>query len=348
MEYVKFVICGVSLMGMLSCQSLKSTMDIRGLGDYAQSLEAQLQAHPPVVHPLGPSPAAVPQAAMSASPIERQPLNRWKLSVPNQVIIGEELTFPAPEGSALGPSYFYYFHPEHTQGSKVILWAPGFGVSDLAFLFIKRFFRIELELGWDVLVWVPPYHLERQAPGKKSGEGLISSNLDDLVANMGASVRELDMALGWLKQNGYERIGAWGGSFGAANLLLLAQDTELDHLAVMIPLLDWNTIWASSPFAGIQKQFESAGIPAAEVESVLAAISPRYARPPEIKTDRIQVLIADYDQLTPLSITNEYVGRLGSQGGPLPQVYHFRESHSTILMNGGVYRAYREFLQAMK
>jgi len=247
-------------MSFLSCQSLKSNIDRRGLADYARSLEHQLQLQrptvsvhddkedSPIVHALldfqNILHADLKDRAMM-KPIVRQSLQRWKLSVPQQTIIGERLIFSAPERSSLGPSYFYYFHPENSQPAKAILWAPGFGVSDLAFFFIQRFFRIGLESGWAVLVWVPPFHLERQLPGKKSGEGLITPDLDALVDNMAASVQELQQGLFWLRQQGYQRIGAWGGSLGAANLLLLAQETELDHLAVMIPLLDWNTIWAS-------------------------------------------------------------------------------------------------------
>lgn len=355
MNYMSILMFGASIMGLFSCQTLKSHMDLRGLRDYARSLENQLKERVPHISAEGSEiysrsvvGAARPQTESKNFIVERQPLDRWTVSVPHLTVVGERLTFPAEEGSALGQSYFYYFHPENTHYSKAILWAPGFGVSDFAFFFIKRFFQIELELGWSVLVWVPPFHLERQIRGKDAGEGLISPDLNALVADIETSVKELDQAFLWLTQSGYERIGAWGGSFGAANLLLLAQNRAFDHLTVMIPLLDWNTLWASSPFMGIQNQFASAGIPAERVASVLASVSPRYGAPPKIQADRIQFLIADYDQLTPLAVTSEYLGRLGPPEGPGPQVYRFKESHSTILINSGVYRAYREFLQAMQ
>ena len=352
---MKILICGVSLMGLWSCQSFKANMDLNGLDDYARSLEAELQVHPPRVsaQPLpdvgsrglhSPVPAELPLDL----PLERRPLQRWKLSVPHMNVVGELLSFPPVGGASLGPSYFYYFHPEGKPFTKAILWAPGFGVSDLAFLFIKRFFRTELESGWAVLVWVPPFHLERRIPGKAPGAGLISPDLNILVANMNAALEELHRGYGWLKSQGYGRIGAWGGSFGAANLLRLAQDVDLDHLAVMIPLLDWNTIWASRPFTEIRREFQAAGIGSAQVESMLASISPRYARGPNIPPERIAFLIADYDQLTPLDITNGYMQGFAKPDGLKPVVWYFKESHSTILMNGAVYRAYGEFLRSMR
>ncbi|WP_304221354.1 S9 family peptidase [Gracilinema caldarium] len=332
---------------------MKANIDVRGLKDYARSIELMLGREQSLVPILDNTEEPENQAYEPNSrtiqndmkPAERQPLKRWKLSLSGKQVLGERLKFPAPQGYPLGDSYFYYFHTRREGPMKVILWAPGFGVSDLAFLFIKEFFRIELSSGWDVLVWIPPYHLDRQMPGKKAGEGLITPDLMSFRNNMNNAVHELALGLSWLKKEGYERIGAWGGSFGAASLLLLSQQEDFDHIVLMIPLIDWNTIWDSLPFSGIRQQFESKGVDPQTVASVFASVSPRYAKYPQIPSDRILFLLADYDQLTPLDVSESYIASLGFGDNQEPVVRRFKESHSTILLNRGVYKEYQKFLE---
>ncbi|MCA1949162.1 MAG: hypothetical protein LDL24_01205 [Treponema sp.] len=324
---------------------MKANLDMKGLKDYARSIELMLDREQSLLPVFENSKEPEKQAQNDMDPAERQPLTRWKLSLSGKPVFGERLKFPAPQVSPLGDSYFYYFHAHREGAKKAILWAPGFGVSDLAFLFIKEFFRIELASGWDVLVWIPPYHLDRQMPGKKAGEGLITPDLINFRTNMNSAVHELGLGLSWLRKKGYERIGAWGGSFGAASLLLLSQHEDFDHMALMIPLIDWNTIWDSRPFLGIRQQFTSKGVDLQTVASVFASVSPRYAKLPKIPSDRILFLLADYDQLTPLDVSESYVASLGFSGTQGPIVRRFKESHSTILLNREVYEEYRKFLE---
>lgn len=326
---------------------------MKGLKDYARSIELMMkeeQFRAPVLDNLIRSEQQVREphdraTLDDAEPVERLPLTRWKLSLYGKPVMGEYLRFSAPQGPLLGDSFFYYFHSQKDGPKKVILWAPGFGVSDFAFLFIKEFFRIELASGWDVLVWIPPYHLDRQMPGKKVGEGLITPDLMSFRTNMTSAVHELGLGLSWLKREGYKRIGAWGGSFGAASLLLLSQQETFDHMALMIPLIDWNTIWDSLPFIEIRQQFESRGVDPHTIASVFASVSPRYVKLPKIPSDRILFLLADYDQLTPLEVSESYAASLGFGGNQNPEVRRFKESHSTILLNRGVYKEYRKFLE---
>ena len=288
--------------------------------------------------------------AASVDSIMTEPFDRWKLqpSASGGPVAGERLSFISPLPRKDGwdtRGYFYYFHRKNQSSSRAILFAPGFGVSDFAFNFIRKFFEKELSLGWSVLVWVPPYHLERLKPKEKPGQGIVTEDPRDLLTAVSTSVDELALGVQWLQARGITKIGAWGGSFGASVLLLYAQTYPFDHISVMIPLVDWRTLWESKELARFRSSLLGSGYTDESLNRAFSLISPDGAGRPESKLqtpgNRIQFLAGAYDQLTPEPVVSSYAKSLGAE------IERFNESHSSILLNGDVYRAYGNFLGRM-
>jgi hypothetical protein len=331
-----------------SCIRLKTTLDKRGLHDIEQYLQKNTtkRASPDSLLTFLNSFHISSKPLISSDSIVIKPFRRWKIrsSKAGGAVTAKFLSFPSTiirDNGMPDTAYFYLFHREPLTNGKAILWAPGFGVSDFAFHFIRKFFEEELAQGWAVLVWVPPYHLERKNPGAEAGDGLITVNPQDLLENVSASVRELATGAAWLKTQGVTRIGAWGGSFGAANLLLMSETFEFDHMSLMIPLVNWRTLWGSSTLEQTRLLFTSRGYSDALMKTSLSAISP-VGRIPRTKAERIQLLYARYDQLTSETTIFEYGRSLGAV-----EFHGFDESHGTILLNSGVYHSYADFLHRM-
>jgi len=339
------------LVSASSCVSLKTSLDRQGLRDIAAVLAEGPEIPDPeiiqsYVESCVDSSAQELGNQFNPASMEREPFTRWKLSDRNAggPVFAERLSFGTtlelPDGS-LDTGYFYLFHRKPLAGGKAILWAPGFGVSDFAFNFIHTFIETALSQGWAVLVWVPPYHLERMQQGKKAGEGMISTDLRSLLSAMRSSQLELAAGIAWLEAQGITRIGAWGGSFGAANLLMLGEAYQFDHLSLMIPLIDWQSVWQSTSLSTAHTRFAKAGYSEKLIAGVLGTISPK-GHIPLTPPDRIQFLYARHDQVSPEQLVLDYAASLGQT-----EVHAFNESHGTILLNPRVYRAYGEFLERM-
>ncbi|HUW69126.1 MAG TPA: hypothetical protein VMX33_02735 [bacterium] len=358
------VVLAIIAFSVLSCASFKKSLDTGGLSDLASQVIEDGTAN-------GSSRAGQADlekylAARDSSSaahyrlVSREPFDRWKPAMHGDRVVGERLRFradldasiPGPLGtrtSSMTDSYFYFFHGAAWSGQKAIVWAPGFGVSDFAFVFIRRLIEMELSRGWAVLVWVPPFHLERQNQGKRAGQGLMTLDPRDLLGSVLDSTAELANGVNWLRSQGVTRIGGWGGSFGAASLLLLARSYQFDHITLMIPLLDWTTLWQNAALAPLRQALLSAGYDEDILHRAFMTISPFWHT---LLTDphRVQILYARYDQLTPEHITLAYADKLRAESSLAdsgPVVDGYAESHGTILLCGGMYRAYGEFLDGI-
>lgn len=342
-------------VALSGCATFKKSLDTGGLSDIAK----QVLAEEPSGGPKGSGPDALAEFLAGQSPervrgsytlVSREPFDRWKPAVHGGQVSGELLRFKLDSGFAAASvktdSYFYFFRPPHWSGEKAILWAPGFGVSDLAFVLIRRLFEMELARGWAVLVWVPPFHLERQTKGKKAGDGLVTLDPRDLIGAVEASSDELANGFAWLQSQGVARIGGWGGSFGAASLMLVDERYRLDHLALMIPLVDWTTLWAHPSLSPLREALHAAGYTDGMVDAAFRTISPVW-HTLQTEPGRVQILYARYDQLTPERVTQDYAAKLAQAApgaGDGPDVRGYAESHATILLRPAMYRAYGEFL----
>ncbi|NQU63322.1 MAG: hypothetical protein HQ517_03415 [SAR324 cluster bacterium] len=194
------------------------------------------------------------------SRIKKKPLTHWLL---DDIPIQQELSFPSTLKRKNGDpdtAIFYLYSNTGLRRQKVILWIPGFGVSDLAFRFIKTFFINELNAGYSVLFYNIPYHLNRIEDGDEMGEGVFTSNNQKNLELVKHVQYEMRTAVNYLNSENVKSISGWGGSVGAAYLWLASETIHFDHMTLMIPIVDWTTIIFHEHMQEVVKRMNSAGV----------------------------------------------------------------------------------------
>ncbi|MCB9650527.1 MAG: hypothetical protein H6730_28645 [Deltaproteobacteria bacterium] len=328
---------GLAGVGVSSCASVKVWMDRRGLADYSELILRDFdadQARPPPPEP--------PRGSTGPVAVKAARLETWNLDAAS---IQEKLTFPArvtrPDGTR-DEAIFYLYGNRDLEGADVILWVPGFGVSDFAFRFIKDFFINELEAGYTVVFYDIPFHLDRAQEGKAPGEGLVTGNNARNIELVEQIVDELGIMIEHLKARKVRSISGWGGSIGAAYLWLASARYELDHMTLMIPLVDWSTLIFHDELAPVRAKMNAAGVSDDELRRIYAAVSPIEV-PTKVEASRIQLLYARLDQFTPEATTKAFAAKWG-----ITDVHGYDESHASILTDSAMFEDNRRFIERMR
>jgi hypothetical protein len=167
--------------------------------------------------------------------------------------------------------------------------------------------------GLDVALAVLPFHAVRGGEGSPSFPGS-----DPRVTNEGfrQTVLDLRALASFLRDRGSEAVGAMGMSLGGYATSLLG--TVCDDLAFAVPIIPLASIAevarATGRFVGTPEeqrlQFEG-------LEAVHRAVSP-FARPSRIASDRVLVLAAVGDKITPLV----HARRLADHFGAPLETFH--------------------------
>ena len=278
--------------------------------------------------------------------IEVSPLNRWKVDHPlGYKLIMEKITFPSLIKHKRGNdrAVFYSYRAAPFRGRRVILWVPGMGVSDLAFRFIKRFFYQELRRDYDIVFYVPPYHMERTEDGRDNGEGFFTADTGRNIRVILHAVRELRTISHYLKDRGVKSIGGWGGSIGASMLLLTAQMVDLDHLCIMIPIINWETVTLENTYMKkVVSRYEREGFSVEILMKAYGLINPINYQI-SVKPERVHIMYAEYDQLSPESAILSYARK-----NKIMKIAAYRRSHATILLSDRLYEDCGMFLDSLK
>ena len=185
-----------------------------------------------------------------------------------------------------------------------------------------------------------PGHLERVKAGEKDGEALLSVDPAINLRTVTVVLSELEGGLRLMRERGVSRFAAWGGSMGAAFLLLLAEKENFEHMTLMIPVLDWNSVIGSPPMEHVREELAAEGYSKELVHRAYAAIS-AVDRSPCLPRTRTLIQYARFDALTPESLVLAFATRYGLK------TEGYRESHSTILLDRSLYEGYESFLDAM-
>src|SRR5512133_226333 len=102
--------------------------------------------------------------------------------------------------------------------------------------------RLLARQGLDVWTLVPPRHLDRAAPGVRSGEGFVSPDLTSLAAAVEQLVVEVRLLLAMARRRGGEVVLV-GLSLGALAAALAAEGPEAaDAVALVAPPADLATV----------------------------------------------------------------------------------------------------------
>jgi len=343
---VIFLLCLLTLL-LGGCSFAQKQLDISGLKDLA----AEITATPPAGTPEAlRSFIAAASLAKNTEPASSvyfsiSQLAKWHLEHPSgEKLIMEKISFPSgiKQRDGFDKAVFYIYRTGELKDKKIVLWVPGAGVSDFAFRFIKHFFTEALLRHYNIVFYVPPYHLERTAAGQNNGEGFFTSDHERNISLLLNSVRELRTMISYLKGKGVSKIGGWGGSIGATMLLLTEQIEEFDHLNIMIPVVDFGTmIFKNSYLSEAVNFFARAGFSEKLLTQAYGIVNPvNYQL--NMNPDRVQIMYAEYDLLTPKAAMVEF-----SEKRNIKRIIAYPRSHATILLTRSLYKDYGLFLDAV-
>ena len=347
-KYISLSFVCVLAFCLCGCSYIQKRMDISGLNELAADIAPDARTCSPEKLRAFTGTLSLKKDTEPSSDVRFtvSPLTKWHMKHPSGGrLIMEKVTFPSLIKHRNGPDMaaFYIYRTGELKNKKVILWIPGAGVSDLAFHFIKHFFLEGLIRDYDIVFYVPPYHMERTEPEQKNGAGLFTSNPERNISVLLNSVRELRTIISYLKQNGVTRIGGWGGSIGATTLLLTEQTEEFDHINIMIPVINLETVVLKNDhMREALAQFAKAGFSEALLEQAYAVVNPaRYGL--KVDPNRVQIMYAEYDQLTPVGSMLTYAGE-----NKIKKLIAYPRSHATILLTGRLYNDYGLFLDSLE
>ena len=343
-KYISIPLACILAFCLCSCSYVQKRMDISGLNDLAEDITPDKNTGSPEKLQAFVNTLSLKKDTEPSSDIRFtiSPLEKWHMEHPSgDKLIMEKITFPSliKHQKGADTATFYIYRKGELKDKKVILWVPGAGVSDLAFHFIKHFFLEGLVRNYNIVFYVPPYHLERTEAGKNNGDGLFMSNPERNISVLLNSVRELRTMISYLKSNGVTKIGGWGGSIGATILLLAEQIEEFDHINIMIPVINLETVVFKNDYmCDAVAQFEKAGFSENLLERAYGIVNPIKYR---LKVDptRVQIMYAEYDQLTPVSAMLKY-----AQENKINKLIAYPRSHTTILLTSRLYDDYGLFL----
>ncbi|MEE9910960.1 MAG: hypothetical protein K4571_04475 [Deltaproteobacteria bacterium] len=346
--YLFIMFLGLLVLNLCSCGYLQKRLDIAGLAELADDITPDADTGSPeklqaFVEPLSLRKDTEPDPN---PPFTVGPLNKWPMKLPQGgKLIMEKISFPSQIRKENGKdrAVFYIYRTGELKDKKVILWVPGAGVSDFAFHFIKCFFLEALTRNYNIVFYVPPYHLERKEAGKKNGEGLLMPDHKRNVSVLLDAVRELRTMISYLRSNGVTKVGGWGGSIGATMLLLTEQMEEFDHLNIMIPVIDFDTvIFKNRQMSDTVAQFRKAGFSEDLLKQAYGIVNP-INYPLKIDPGRVQMMYAEYDQLTPESATVAFARK-----NNIKKIVAYPRSHATMLLASHLYEDYGLFLDSLE
>jgi pimeloyl-ACP methyl ester carboxylesterase len=335
--FVVVVAAVVAVFGGGACVAAQVAADRQGLAENAAAMVADPRSPP--ADALRAFLAADDLVADSAPVVDAadvavDALTTWRLA-DDVAPIQERLRFSSAIRPQAGPhnTAVAYAYRRGAWGERpVILWLPGARVSDFAFRFLRRFFDDAIGAGFDVVVWVPPHHLERQAVGQGDGDGLFGVDLKENLHIDRQMVREVRTLRRFLAAKGVQRVGLWGGSLGASVAWLAASVEPVDHVALMIPIVDWRTMVLLPPeMKPLVARLESLGVDDDLRQRAMLAASPISFRA-QVPAGRTLLLYARHDQLTPEDTTTAFAADNG-----IVDVVGYERSHASILLTDDVY-----------
>ncbi len=161
-----------------------------------------------------------------------------------------------------------------------------------------------------------PYHDERRPPSMPIATGLLSADINQTIEAMQQATQEARIAINWLKENGYERIGVVGASLGTAIALLSAcHDARINAFVGYLTAADIaDLIWQSSATHHLRESFE----PDLNIETLreaFACINPAnylhlLARP----NFSMHIAWAEFDTVCPPQLTRNTINQLKNCG----------------------------------
>ncbi len=265
--------------------------------------------------------------------VERLPIGARSLQRPQ--LIEEQLAFRSQvslHGVESNHARLYVYRRGEWGERPVLLWVPGLAVSELALVLLRPLLHDAIDAGFDVVFFVPPYHLERSPAGFASGDAVLATELSDHLGVIQQGVADLRETIRLLRAKNVKQLGVFGGSLGV-NLVLNAARFEsaagqppLDFLIAMIPLVDWSALLFDRPeLEPVRAQLASAGV--ADRLRTLYSNLELSQFPAPLPAQSISVIAAAHDQVTPAAPRERWQRAWG-----IERVTILERGHGTMLL----------------
>jgi pimeloyl-ACP methyl ester carboxylesterase len=163
---------------------------------------------------------------------------------------------------------------------------------------VSGYRRLLARAGWDVWTLVPPRHLERSAPGTRSGEGFVTPDVPALRSAFEQLVLELRVlaALARARPGESALVGLSLGALGAA--LAATAPERIDRVALVAPPADLAEVLAGTPIGRRYLRLAArAGEPAPPSERVAAMLAPFRADARRPTADRLFLAAGREDRI---------------------------------------------------
>jgi dienelactone hydrolase len=269
-----------------------------------------------------------------------EPIRRFRMREPN--LIQEVITFASAiplEHPESNTARAYVYRHGSVGAHPVVVWVPGQYVVERAFVPIAWFTEQIVRRGADVVLLVPPYHLERTPAGYGSGDAVLSTNLPDHLAVYAQELSDLRRLLQWLRASGATIVGGFGGSTGAMMLLRIAGwDRTLDFLTVFIPMIRIGDVLDGPGGELMGRRLAKEGRSVAELQQIYRSLDPTTA-PPRLDPARISVLYGRYDEVAPAATTLAWARDWG-----VTRLHAYDRGHTLALFTPSMYADYARLL----
>jgi len=121
-------------------------------------------------------------------------------------------------------AYATYFPHEDHRAAVIIL--PHWNAKAGTYFDLAKFFN---KVGLSALRITMPYHEERKPPELERADHLVAPNIGRSLQSIRQAVLDTRAAIGWLKEQGYEKIGLVGTSIGSCvGFLTFVHDPRID------------------------------------------------------------------------------------------------------------------------
>ena len=272
--------------------------------------------------------------------VAREPMRRFRMD--DAGLTQEVITFPSAirlEHAESNTARAYVYRRGRLGERPVVVWVPGQYVVDLALIPISWFTREIVRRGADVVLVVPPYHLERTPLGFSSGDAVFATSLADHLGVFAQELSDLRRLVAWLRSQGVETVGGFGGSVGAMLLLRIATwERSLDFLTVFIPMIRLADVLEGPDMEPMRRRLREEGRSVDEMKRIYGALDSSLDQP-RMSPARISVLYGRYDLVAPAPTTEAWARAWG-----VTRLLPYDRGHALALFNRQMYKDYARLI----
>ena len=269
-----------------------------------------------------------------------QPMTRFRLHDP--ALTQEVIAFPSavrldhPESNV---ARAYVYRRGRLGERPIVVWVPGQYALDA---WLAPFSGVTEEIvrrGVDVVLLVPPYHLERTPAGFSSGDAVLAASTPDHLRVFAQELSDLRRIVGWLRGLGPPALGGLGTSLGGALLLrTVTWDSGLDFLTVIIPAISPGDILDDAAGALFRLRLAAEGRSPADLSRLYASLDPT-GLPPRLSASRISVLYGRHDRIAGERRILDWAAAWG-----VTRLYAYPRGHALALFAPSMYADYARVL----